>query len=74
MSEGTSGAARRLIRIEVDRDLCVGAGICAGTHPHAFRVMPEGHAAYVGEALDEAAGREAAELCPVSAIKLIYED
>jgi ferredoxin len=65
---------RRLIRVVIDKDLCVGAGICAGTHPDLFELKPEGHAAYIGERLDEAAAREAAELCPVSAISLIYED
>ena len=67
-------SGRRLIRVVIDTDLCVGAGICAGTHPNLFELQPDGHAAYVGEKLDEAAAREAAELCPVSAISLIYED
>ncbi len=69
-----SGTEWRLIRVEVDRDLCVGYGMCAGTHPELFRLLPAGHAVYAGERLEEAAAAEAAELCPVSAIQLIYED
>jgi ferredoxin len=34
----------------------------------------DGHAIYVAEAVDEAAALDAAELCPVSAIQLIYEE
>jgi ferredoxin len=74
MSGHAPTPARRLIRVVVDRDLCVGAGICAGTHPDLFRLKPEGHSEYFSERLDDAAAQEAAELCPVSAISLIYED
>jgi ferredoxin len=65
---------RVLIQVVVDHDLCVGAGICQATHPGLFRLEGSGHSAYVGEQLDEAAALEAAELCPMSAIRLIYKD
>lgn len=65
---------RKLVRVVVDPDLCVGSSMCAGSYPQLFKVQPDGHAAYVGAVLDEAAAIDAAELCPVSAIRLHYED
>ena len=65
---------RELIQVVVDHDLCVGAGICIATHPTLFRFGPSGQAGYVGEQLDEAAALDAAELCPMSAIRLVYRD
>ena len=67
-------AERRLVRVEIDANLCVGSGMCVNFNPDLFRIQPDGHAAYVGERLDENAALEAAELCPVSAINLIYEE
>jgi ferredoxin len=67
-------AERKLIRVEVDANLCVGSGMCVSFNPDMFRIQADGHAAYVGEKLDEAAALDAAELCPVSAINLIYEE
>jgi ferredoxin len=66
--------ARKLIRVYVDTNLCVGAGMCVGAHPDVFRIQPDGHAAYVDAGINEAAALEAAELCPVSAVQLVYEE
>ncbi len=62
----------KLIAIRVDDDLCVGAGMCVALHPGRFALKPDGHAMYVAQVLDEAAAREAEELCPVSAISLVF--
>lgn len=67
-------ARRKLVRVEVDANLCVGSGTCVNFNPDKFRIQPDGHAAYVAEELDETAALDAAELCPVSAIKLVYEE
>jgi ferredoxin len=48
--------------------------MCVNFNPDLFRIQPDGHAAYVGESPDEHAALDAAELCPVSAINLIYEE
>jgi ferredoxin len=66
--------ARKLIRVEVDANLCVGSGMCVSFSPESFRIQLDGHAAYIAEDIDELAALDAAELCPVSAIKLIYEE
>ena len=74
MIEENGVPQRTLVRVVVDRDLCVGAGICVATHPARFAMQASGQAAYVAEEIDEAAAVEAAELCPMSAIRLVYEN
>jgi ferredoxin len=65
---------RKLVRAYVDPGLCVGSAMCVSTSPQVFRMGSDGHAVYIAEAVDEASVLEAAELCPVSAIHLIYEE
>lgn len=67
-------ADRKLIRVVVDGHMCVGSGMCVATHPEFFAMQADGHAAYVANTLNEAAALEAEELCPVSAIRLTYEE
>lgn len=67
-------AARKLIAVRIDPNLCVGSGMCVAAHPGQFALQPDGHARYTAPAPDEAAAREAEELCPVSAISLIFEE
>jgi ferredoxin len=65
---------RKLIAIRVDPNLCVGSGMCVSAYPDRFALQPDGHALYTGTSADEAAAREAEELCPVSAISLVYAE
>jgi len=54
---------------------CVsGSAMCVSSTPDAFRMGPDGHAIYVADTVDETSLLDAAELCPVSAIQLIYEE
>ena len=66
-------ARSKLVEIRVDNNLCVGAGMCISSYPDKFAFQPDGHSKYIALVLDEAAAREAEELCPVSAISLVYE-
>ena len=66
--------ARKLIGVRIDPNLCVGSGMCVSSHPGKFALQPDGHARYVAAVPDEAAAREAEELCPVSAISLVFEE
>jgi ferredoxin len=68
------GAGRRLIRVVIDPDRCVGSALCVGTDPQRFALGPEGKAQHVGTDFDADLAEEAAELCPQSAIALEYED
>ena len=63
---------KKLIAICVNNNLCVGSGMCVSSHPDKFALQADGHAKYTAEVLDEAAALEAEELCPVSAISLLY--
>lgn len=74
MSSDPTVPPRELIQVVVDHDLCVGAGICIATHPTLFRFGGTGQADYVGDRLDQVAALDAAELCPMSAIRLVYRD
>lgn len=67
-------AQKKLIAIRVDANLCVGSGMCVSSYPDKFAFQADGHAKYTAQVLDEAAAREAEELCPVSAISLVYEE
>ena len=60
------------MKASVDRDTCIGCGVCTGICPSVFEmdgdkastkvdIVPEG---------DEDAAREAAESCPVEAIRI----
>jgi ferredoxin len=63
------------IRVEVDRDLCIGSGDCVATEPDVFQLDDEGKAVVIDP--DAAAADdivEAARNCPVTAIFVIGED
>ncbi|WP_329021503.1 ferredoxin [Streptomyces sp. NBC_00690] len=61
-------------RIEIDRDICIGSGLCAATAPRHFalgedrrsRILPD-----AGEPDEEVA--DAVDFCPVEAISLLSE-
>lgn len=57
---------------EIDREGCIGCGICADTCPEVFRMdddnKAEAYAAITPDTMDTA--NEAAESCPVSVITI----
>jgi ferredoxin len=62
------------IRVEVDRDLCIGSGDCVATEPDVFELDDEGKAVVLdpdAAATDDIV--EAARNCPVTAIFVIGE-
>ena len=63
------------IRIEVDRDLCIGSGDCVASAPKVFELDDEGKAIVLdpdGAPTDDVV--EAAMNCPVTAIFVVGED
>lgn len=63
------------IRVEVDRDLCIGSGDCVATQPDVFELDDEGKAVVLDvdvAPIDDIV--EAARNCPVTAIFVIGED
>ncbi len=59
------------MKAKVDRDGCIGCGICADTCPKVFRIDDEGLAEVYVDQVPEGAEEsavEAADSCPVSVI------
>ena len=79
-SEATLGFVAELsvvnrIRIEVDRDLCIGSGDCVASQPEVFQLDDEGKAYVVDpDAASTDDVVEAASNCPVTAIFVIGEE
>ncbi len=59
------------MRAYVDKDECIGCGLCEMTAPDVFRMTDDGKAEAYADTTDENkdAVQEAIEGCPVSAIK-----
>lgn len=57
----------------VDRDLCIGCGLCEDTCPEVFRLGDDGIAVVIAEDPSPelyGAVRDSAEMCPVDAISI----
>jgi len=57
----------------VDRDLCIGCGLCEDICPEVFQVRDDGYAYVIDEAPDPdlfGCTRDACESCPVEAITI----
>lgn len=68
-------SATNRVRVEVDRDLCIGSGDCVDTAPDVFELDDEGKAVVIdpdGASTDEIV--DAAMNCPVTAILVAGED
>lgn len=60
------------MKVTIDRDGCIGCGLCAATCPEVFRIADDDLAEVYESPSDETADnvREAAENCPVSVINV----
>lgn len=59
-------------KIEVDREACIGAAPCFAIAPKVFKIDNENKAVVVDEkGADDKTILEAAQSCPVNAIKII---
>ena len=62
------------MRAIVDKDLCIGCGICEGIAPEVFSLQPGPNAVVINDPLDEAktvAPKESESECPEGAIKIV---
>ncbi len=60
-------------KVTVDRDACIGDGICASICPDVFEMDDEGKSVVLKEIIDESlheCAQEAADSCPVSCIHI----
>ncbi|MBQ7995577.1 MAG: ferredoxin [Bacilli bacterium] len=55
-------------KAKVNADLCIGCGLCVGSHSEAFQFNDEGKAEAYAEAEDEVI-EDAVATCPVGAIE-----
>ena len=61
------------MKASVNRDECIGCGLCAGICPEVFEMDDENLAAVIADPVPtevEAQAQEAADSCPVSAITI----
>lgn len=66
---------KRIARIEVDRDLCIGAESCVVVAPDVFEMDSENKAVLkTGYTTDDQTILMSAQSCPVAAILLYDED
>lgn len=57
--------------VRVDRDVCIGSGLCVGTAPEGFAFDEQQRSRPLSESIDpDEAVRDAAASCPVEAISL----
>ncbi|MET8978382.1 ferredoxin [Streptomyces sp. NPDC004539] len=56
--------------IDIDTDVCIGAGQCALTAPKVFTQDDDGFSTLLPDHPDDPLVREAARACPVSAISV----
>lgn len=62
------------MRVTADREVCVGAGLCALTAPGVFDQDDDGLVAVLANDPDDAhhaAAREAGMLCPSGAVRVV---
>lgn len=58
------------MRAKVDRDLCIGCGMCEEICPEVFKLGDDGISEVVGSCDDADCCEEAEESCPAAAITL----
>ena len=60
------------MKLEVDKDICIGCGACAAICPDVFEIDEDGLAVSVVESVNEEVKEDAIDAkegCPVNAIK-----
>ena len=74
MSDQTIPPTKKIARIEVDRDLCIGAASCVVVAPKVFRLDEENKAVIIDpKGADDETILLAAKSCPTQAIVLYGE-
>lgn len=57
-----------MVTVSVDRDKCIGCGLCASTCPDCFEIGGDNIARVLKDKCDTCDAKEIASACPVSAI------
>lgn len=61
-----------LMKAFVDKETCIGCGLCASITPDVFEMEDDGKAGVIGDvdSSNEAEAKDAETSCPVEAIKI----
>ena len=61
--------------VEVDRDVCLGCGVCAAYAPGAFDQDEDGIVVFLGTSAETSTSiRAAVDGCPTGALRLVADD
>lgn len=58
------------MKVYVDKDTCIGCGVCEGLCPEVFKLNDEGKAEVIVPETEASCAQDAADSCPVQAIKV----
>jgi len=56
------------VKVYVDKDTCIGCGVCEGICPDVFKMTDDGKAEAIVPETEAACAHDAADSCPVQAI------
>ncbi len=58
------------MKVYVDKDACIGCGVCEGICPDVFLMNDEGKAETIVPETEDSCAQDAADSCPTQAIKV----
>ena len=64
------------MKLEVNKDLCIGCGMCEGGCPEVFRIEDDGRSTVIMDELTDEVKEDALDMmdgCPTGAIKEVNE-